>query len=478
MTWIYWFGLIILIFLFYFHFSNFKKLNEVYVYLTFILLIIYLIGTPIFHEHLPRFEDSWTHAFLAQEMFDNGRVINQISNYEQYPGAFLYFGFLFQILPSYHVMKFLPLVFYILGMIVVYILTKHLFNSKISFLASVLYIFFNWTPEDNHISPQFLMLYIYFLFMYILVKLLSEKNKNRKLFIVTSLFTVAIVFSHPITPIILILIMCSVFVLCKKFRMVLLPITAFLVISFIAYHVYQTTIFESYITLIKQFFEILLTGNGFSQTYVRFSTNVLSRQIFISSRFGITIVSMVLGILGLFFARKKGYGLGTNFFFAWTFSMIFFIIFQAFVFKGEFYERFVLISCFPLAAMGAYWLIESKAGMSIFVILLVISPLYFITKYGNEVFESESVEKLKGDCFYNHFDSDCEKRQEIVDSQVNSAIPKYFGKIDFTINREEIMAASVYLDKSLVDVFNLVDSYSSELRLDRIYSTNNAGVYR
>ena len=235
---------------------------------------------------------------------------------------------------------------------------------------------------------------------------------------------------------------------------------------------------ESYITMIKQFFEVLLSGTGFSRSSVRFSTSMLSRQIFLSTRIGITIFSFIFGLSGLFISYKKGYKLGTKFFLAWIFSMTLFVIFESFVTMGALHERFILISCLPLAALSAYSLIELRAGKLILIILLIISPVYFVAKYGNEAFESESVEKLKADCFYACFDSDCEKRQEIVNSQLYSEISKYFGKRDYTTTREEIMAASIYLDKSLDEVVNLIDSYSSDMKLDIIYSTNNAKVYR
>jgi hypothetical protein len=478
MNWLYWIGLIILIFLIYFHFSKIERLSEKYVYLTFILIVIYFIGTPVFYESLPRFEDAWTHSYLAKKMFDNKKVISQISTYEQYPGTFLFFGFLFQILPSFYVMKIFPLVIYVLELIVIYLIFKHLFNSKISFLASVLYVFFNWTVEDNHFSPQFLMLYIYLLFIFIMVKFLPEKNKKIKLLIITSFFTLAIVFSHPGTPIFLIMILVSALVLCKKFRNVLLPISAFLLIVFIGYHLYQSAILASFITMVKQFFQILISGSSFSRTSERFFSSYFDRQIFLSARIGITLFSMIIGGLGLLLAYKKGYKLGTKFFLAWTFAIIPFIIFEGVVLKGELHERFVLISSLPLAGLAAYFLVESKAKVWILIILLVISPIYFIAKYGNEAFESESLEKLKVDCFYTTFNSDCDKRQEVVDSQLYYEIQLYFGKVHYTVNRESIMAASTYMDKSIKDILNLMEGYISDMKLDRIYSTKDAGVYR
>ena len=65
MDWIFWLGYIVLIILIYFHFKNFKYIDEKFVYFTLLLLVLYLIGTPFFYEHLARFEDTWGHSFLT-----------------------------------------------------------------------------------------------------------------------------------------------------------------------------------------------------------------------------------------------------------------------------------------------------------------------------------------------------------------------------------------------------------------------------
>ena len=65
---IFWEGYVAVLIMIYFHLINFKKFDEKYVYLSLLILIIYLIGTPFFYEYLPRFEDAWSHSFLGQEM--------------------------------------------------------------------------------------------------------------------------------------------------------------------------------------------------------------------------------------------------------------------------------------------------------------------------------------------------------------------------------------------------------------------------
>lgn len=475
MNGIYWIGYILLLILIYFHFVNFKRIDKKFVHLTLLLFIIYLIGTPYFFEHLPRFEDTWSHSFLTQEMFEKEKVILGLASYEQYPGSYLFFGLLFQIIPSYYVMKFFTPFLYFFGIVIVYSLFKYTFNERISFLGSIFYVFFNWTIEDNHISPQFLTLYLYFFFMLVLIKILSKSKKNMKSYgIIISLLSIIIVFSHPGIPIFLFLILGSTILLCDKFRNILLPITAFLAIIFIVYHVFQTTAFGSYLEMIENFIQALLEGTLFSRASMRFSTSLLSRKIFLFSRVGITIFSICLGLLGLFMTYKKGYKIGAKFFFSWSFSMILFTVFVGLSLEGEYYEKFALISSLPLAGIGAYCFNNFKNGAILLMILLLISPLYFIGKYGNEAIESESLEKLKVDCFYLEYKGDCEERQKIVNSKLDWDL-KYFGFVDFTVTREEIMAHSIFYGKDVETAQNSLNTPFYDL--DRIYSTNLAWLY-
>ena len=472
---IYWAGYILLIVLIYFNYTNFESIDEKFVYLTLSLLVIYLIGTPFFFEYLPRFEDTWSHSFLAQEMFGEGRVITNLSDYEQYPGSFLFFGLLFQIIPSYYVMKFLTPFIYFFGVIFVYSLFKYLFDARISFLASILYVFFNWTVEDNHLSPQFLTLYLYFFFMMALAKILSNPKKNmKKYIIIISLLSISIVISHPGTPIFLFLILGSMILLVDRFRNILLPVSTLLIIVFLVYHVFQTTILGSYWGMIENFIQALLEGTLFSRASMRFSASLLSRQIFLLSRIGITIFSILIGLLGIYMIYKRGDKVGAKFFISWSFSMLFFTIFVGLSLEGEYYEKFVLISSLPFAGIGAYFLRNFKNGAFFLMILLLISPFYFIAKYGNEAIESESLEKLKVDCFSYEFKDDCEERQKIVDSQLHWDL-NFFGDIDFTVTREEIMANSIFYGKDIATSQELINERFSGM--DRIYSSNLAWSY-
>jgi hypothetical protein len=98
---VFWIGCLGMLILIYYHFSNFEKIGEKYILLSFCLVIIYLVGPPIFYEFLPRFEDSWTHSYLATRIYEAKKVFSTENDYEQYPGSFLFYGLLFEFIPIY-----------------------------------------------------------------------------------------------------------------------------------------------------------------------------------------------------------------------------------------------------------------------------------------------------------------------------------------------------------------------------------------
>jgi len=479
MNWPFWLGYSILIILIIYQFINLDRINEKFIYLTLILLTVYLIGTPIFYEYLPRFEDTWTHSFLANEMFRSGKVVNNLSYYEQFPGGFLFFGLLFQILSPFVVMKLFPLFLHMFGMITIFTLFKHLINKKISFMASVFYIFFNWTVEDNHLSPQFLVLNLYLVFMLVLIKMLTSKEVNKKDYIaILMLLIPVIVFSHPGTPLFLMLILISTFIICKKFRTpTFIFVIIFLVVFFLFYNINQSKTFESNITYIKKLIEVISTGRLPNMAY-RFGGAFIERYVFLANRAIITALSIFLGSAGIFYMHKRKFNTAAKFFFSWSFSILLFVLFVGLVLRGEYYERFVMISSLPLAAAGAYFLGSIKLSKILLIPLLIfLSVSYFIAKYGNEAFESVSSEKLRADCFYYTSHSYCEEAQGIVDTRLYTNLDD-FGNTYFHMSREKLMFQTTLLNKNLEDVIGVVDGIASNLRLDRIYSNYNAWIYR
>jgi len=473
---IFWIGFSFLVILVFYHYLNFKKMDEKYVYLTFSILIIYLIGSPIFYEHLPRFPDTWSHSYLTSEMFRTGNVINKISPYEQYPGSFLFFGLIFEIFQPYSVMSFFPIFIYFFGLVIIYLLFKILTNSRTSFLSCIIYMIFNWTVEDNHLSPQFLMLFVYFVFMFILVKMLTDKKNKNKYFLFNLIIIPVIVFSHPGLPIFLILILTTMIFLCKKFRFTISLVLIFLIFCFISHTLIFTSEAKSYISFLDNFIKSFLSGQ-FSQVTQSFETTLPFRKLFLSSRLCITAFSIIIGLLGLIFMYNKRYSTGAKFLLSWSFSMVLFVFFVGVVLKGEYYERFVLISSLPLALSTVYFMNEIRVPKIYFLIFfLAMSPLYFISKYGNEGFESTSLQKIKASCYYFTENPDCFQTQTIVDNKVFLGIES-IGETNFIVSREDEMWNSINLDEDIDTLESSIEKLVFERKLNRVYSTEISAVY-
>jgi len=314
--------------------------------------------------------------------------------------------------------------------------------------------------------------------MLLLIKLVSSQKKDKTPYLILSfLFVPVIVFSHPGTPIFLILILSSMLILCKKVRdLRFLSVFIFLIITFISYNYYQSIYSKTYINYVDRFFDALFSGQ-YAGTTERFVTTIPSRIIFLLSRIEITIFSFVFGLLGIYFLNKRGYKNEAGLFIAWAFSMVLFTIFVSLSLKGEYYERLVLISSLPLAAVGAYFLEETKvSGRIILIILLLTTPLYFVAKYGNEAFESISLEKLRVDCFSNNFYDNCDEKQEIVNSAFNYDV-KSFGYSYYTVSREVILVTSVYQSMEQDKIKIELEKIIADKKLDRIYSSNKAAAY-
>ena len=240
---------------------------------------------------------------------------------------------------------------------------------------------------------------------------------------------------------------------------------------------FQSTYFESYITYIKHFFDILLSGE-FSGTAQRFATTLPSRMIFLASRITITVFSFIIGLIGILLLHKKKYKAESSLFIAWTFSMLLFTIFVSIGLRGEYYERLILVSSLPLAAVGAYFLKEFKvSGIMIFILLLLLTPLYFVAKYGNEGFESTSLEKLKAECFYYNFYDNCFEKQEIANTVFGYNLNDFYS-LHLAITRENVLSTSLYNGMSQQDVRAKLEAIFLDYRLDKIYSSDQAAVYK
>jgi len=476
MSFVYWIGYLGMIILIYYHFTNFKKIPEIYVLTSLSLIVIYFIGTPFFYETLPRFEDSWFHSYLAEQIYEKGKVASTGNIYEQYPGTFLYYGLLFNYIPSYAVMKIIPILFYIIGVTVIFLTFRELDGPRTAFLITILYMFFNWTVEDNHLSPQFLMLNLYIMFMFILIKGLKSK-KTRFYWVIIVVMALTFSFSHLFTQIFIILTLGITVLLVKKLRKGVLPVLVLFVVIFLIHETFFTIIMKQFVRDVITTIQDFSPDSFFSSAGSRVGGDTLSRKIFVISRLGILGLSLILGIIGIYKMYKKGLKIESKFIFGWAFSLIPFLVLIFFVSRGEFAERFSLVSSLPLAVGAAFLLNNKKYRILVLVLLLVLSPVYFIAKYGNEAYESKSFQRLRADCYSLYFELECEKNYTLMHSPLDYDFNS-LGETHFTVTREEVMAASIYGNySSTQEIMELIEWLEEERNLHRVYSTDESWSY-
>lgn len=477
--WVYWIGYIILLALISFHYLNFKGIEGSYAYLTIILTVIYLISTPFLYEQLPRFEDTWAHSLVSQTIYDEGKIDITGNIYEKYPGAFVFYGMLLEFMPNFYIMRFFPFVFYVFGIIVIFLTLKGLVDPRIAMLITIVYMFFNWTVEDNHISPQFLMLNFYFIFMLLATRIIFKNpDKKEEYFFLIALFSLIIVFSHVFTPVFIISILVFSLVLCGKIRKQVLPILIIVSLVFISHEVYVAVTINSVLAYIENFAQNFLFGSIFERTASRFTgVSFISRQVVLGSRMFMLAISLVVGFLGILTLHRGRYRTFARFVFSWSFAMLPFVLFMIFVLGGTFSERFTLVSSLPLAIGTVFFLTKDKPKWFIIAFLLFLTPFFFLSKYGNEAFESQSIEKLKVDCYIQYFDSSCYEESVIVKSSLDYDIEN-LGETHFGVSREEILSAYIYGEERVEgNILDIISEIEDEKMLNRVYSTNNAWSY-
>ncbi|MBD3155886.1 MAG: hypothetical protein GF368_04495 [Candidatus Aenigmarchaeota archaeon] len=319
---VFWVGYLGMIVIIYYHYTNFGDIREVFVLLTLFLVTVYLIGTPFFYEILPRFEDSWFHSHLAEKIYETGKVRSTGNIYEQYPGSFLFYGLSFNFLPVYTFMKMFTILFYLFGVSVVYLIFKELDSPKTALLVTILYMFFSWTAEDNHISPQFLMINLYIVFIFLLVKLMKTPDEWRMYGFLLLTLILVFSFSHLFTQIFVFSTLGAFFVLVPKTRKLILPIFIFAIVLFVIHETVFTEIFGTFRKDLMESIRNFSLSSFLSSPSERIGTEGISRKIFIWSRLTILGTSMILGLSGIVTMYLKGSKTEAKLLLAWSYVKI------------------------------------------------------------------------------------------------------------------------------------------------------------
>jgi hypothetical protein len=312
--------------------------------------------------------------------------------------------------------------------------------------------------------------------MFIVIKYVKNKKLRLPYFLILTLFTLAITFSHPLTPLFLMLILGSMVLLVGRMRIMVIPILVLVILTFSIYAIFETTALRDISRSIVHFFEVLVSVDYKSPTTRLHATQFAYRRINYSAKIGITFYSVIVGFIGLLFLIKKRQFTEAKFFISWSFALIPMMILLNQVILGFFEERFTLISSLPLAFLASYYLIRVKAKPShVFIIFILLSSLYFFAKHGNEAFQSESLEKLRVDCFSSTFSFNCEKKDEIVISSLDNI--NFLGTRHNGVTREEVMGNSIINNWDVETTIYQLEENAETRMLDRFYSTNKGAVY-
>ncbi len=178
------------------------------VYFLFIIFFFILWSTPYLMEEQVRDWDAYWHGFASYRITEGITGAGNSFIYSSgFPGAFIFFASLFQIIGGENFLsylKFVPIITILvtaLGMVsFFYALENYIPNKRIQlrytmFLSVILCPFFSF-----HLSPQALGLMLMFFIFALMTKILTKPEASSfKLYMVLLLFLAVLTISHPTT---------------------------------------------------------------------------------------------------------------------------------------------------------------------------------------------------------------------------------------------------------------------------------------
>ncbi len=171
------------------------------------LLALYLLGLPSLTYEEPRILDSYQHAGNSLGLLNyGGWYQSPIWYVRQFPGAYTFFAQLISVagLDPFFLVKFYTVGLSWLIVFFIYTIGKS-FSREHAALASALFLGGIWF--QLHVSPQSLELLPYLGIVYVVLKLVTDKPREKKWGLVAGLVVPGFVASHPETPLVTILAM-------------------------------------------------------------------------------------------------------------------------------------------------------------------------------------------------------------------------------------------------------------------------------
>jgi hypothetical protein len=389
------------------------------------LLALYLYAIPVFVEENIRFPDTWVHSAGSLSILMYGNYNQPLYAYaREYPGVFMLqsIAFLITGIKPNVLMKYYPILFSVILVLTSYILFRKLIRDRrMVYFATLFFVTGSVWVFPNHFCPSSFA-FIWFLLFFCLI--FSERSQ--KVTLLSILIAIAIIVSHPITSLFLVLLMTAIplgLVLAEKsniFEKIHLPeqrpwtlshvFTIFFFVSWFAWFLFNATgTFTDLTNTLVLFLTSLgqyLTSGSPTERLSTTSFHHIGQTLKICYSLLYFLVS-VTGTLYLLFERfrnkKKEHIHILTLMIAWIAGCGIFGLATGFIQAGEFFERPLLYAFVPLSFLAAFSY-KTKFGKVILLsVMLIGAPLSILASYSNESFEYPPISDSFGATFMvNH----------------------------------------------------------------------------
>ncbi|MCK5159846.1 MAG: hypothetical protein KAR08_11840 [Candidatus Heimdallarchaeota archaeon] len=404
-------------------FSIFAYNRRFYVYLNVFVVFFYLFATGIFVSMLPSF---FAFKFIGHwEYIDRNQVFGLW--YHSWPGLFLLFGLLTS--PIENPLKYkltiiyYPILYRIVLLFFLYITIKEILNflldyknenSKYSILLSLIIIsLFDWIGQDffNAQSIAFLLFLSGFWILCNSYKKFSEPNLTTKE-----------ILKFSIKELVLYLIIQFTLIVTHLLTAVTLLVTSlFFILTYVVKILRSGNLGKRnkiYIAIGTVGIFLIFLAAMFSSQWVRlriseilrgnftfepivilrtledFTTTNPARLTIISIRLVLSSFFFVIVILTLFRKLRKREKISTPISSLLLAFVVISLIFTFFYVSDELIQRLYLFSI-PLVLYSIFTIFKSQNKKTFFIIILVLCPLFLISKYGNSEVELVSYGELR-----------------------------------------------------------------------------------
>jgi hypothetical protein len=373
------------------------------------LLAVYLYAIPVFVEENIRFPDTWAHSGGSLSLLTYGRYNQPLHVYaREYPGVFMFqsIAFLITGIKPVILMKYYPILFSVMLVLSAYILFRRLIRGRrMVYLATLFFITGSVWVFPNHFCPNGFAFIWYLLFFFLIFS-----ERSHKVGFLSILIAVAIILSHPITSLFLVLLMSviplglvlaektsifeKIYILKRRFWTLSQVFTVFFFVSWFAWFLFNATgTFTDLANTAVLFFTSLseyLTLGRLTERLPTTSVHHIGHTLKICYSLLYLLVS-VTGTLYLLFERfgkkKKEHIYLLTLMIAWTAGCGIFGLATGFIHGGEFFERPLLYAFVPLSTLAVFSY-KMKFGKVILVsVLLIGAPFSILASYSNESFE-------------------------------------------------------------------------------------------